>query len=163
MDYLPPKKFMWDVFSTFNSKTAEKFISHALKQRNEEVKEGDKTVEVWEDVLNQLHSANYFSKKKGKALYMLKASKDYTKVQRKRKKKFEALDLTKEEKEHWFTKRKKMNESYKITEWLERSNSKQSEPNEEEKNEEDDDNSKEMNIDKPNPFAIRNPFDYKSK
>ena len=56
-----------------------------------------------------------------------------------------------------------MNESYKITEWLERSNSKQSEPDEEEKNEEDDDNSKEMNIDKPNPFAIRNPFDYKSK
>ena len=52
---------MWDVFSTFNSKTAEKFFSHALKQRNDEVKEGDKNVEVWEDVLNQLHSANYFS------------------------------------------------------------------------------------------------------
>ena len=133
MDYLPPKKFIWDVFSTFNNKTAEKFISHALKQRNEEVKEGDKTVEVWEDVLNQLHSANYFSKKKGKALYMLKASKVYTKVQRKRKKKFEALDLTKEEKEHWITKRKKMNESYKIAEWLENSKSKQSEPDEEER------------------------------
>ena len=75
---------MWDAFSTFNSKTDEKFISHALKQRNEEVKEGDKNVEVWDDVLNQLHSANYFSKKKGKALYMLKASKDYTKFKERR-------------------------------------------------------------------------------
>ena len=55
-----------------------------------------------------------------------------------------------------------MNESYKITEWLEISNSKQSEADEEEKNE-DDDNSKEMNIDKPNSFAIRDPFDYKLK
>ena len=65
---------MWDVFSTFNSKTAEKFFSHALKQRNDEVKEGDKNVEVWEDVLNQLHSANYFSKK-GEALYKSKQVK----------------------------------------------------------------------------------------
>ena len=43
---------------------ANKFISHSLKERNLENKEGDKTVEVSEDVLNQLHSAHYFSKKR---------------------------------------------------------------------------------------------------
>ena len=41
---------------------------------------------------------------------------------------------------------------------MKRSNSRQSEPEEEEKNEEDDENSKEININEPNPFEIRNPF-----
>ena len=34
----------------------------------------------------------YFSKKKGKALYILKAAKDYTKVKRKRKREFDSFD-----------------------------------------------------------------------
>ena len=47
-----------------NPDLANKFISHSLKERNLKNKEGDKTVEVFEDVLNQLHSAHYFSKRK---------------------------------------------------------------------------------------------------
>ena len=30
-DYLPPKKYMWDIFSTKDSNMASKFISHSLK------------------------------------------------------------------------------------------------------------------------------------
>ena len=43
-------------------------------------------VEVSEEVLNQLHSAHYFSKKKGKTLFMLSASKELGTIKRKRKK-----------------------------------------------------------------------------
>ena len=45
-DYLPPKRFLWDIFSTMDPDLANKFISHSLKERNLENKEGDKTVEV---------------------------------------------------------------------------------------------------------------------
>ena len=45
-----------------------------------------------EDVLNQLHAAHYFLKKKGKALFMLKASKDLGTIKRKRKKSIASFD-----------------------------------------------------------------------
>ena len=80
-DYLPPKKFMCDIFST---KDSSKFISHSLKERNLKDFEGERTVEVSEDVLNRLHSAHYFSKKKGKALFMLSASKEIGVIKRKK-------------------------------------------------------------------------------
>ena len=54
---------------------ANKFIAHSLKERNHKDQEGDKTIVESEEVLNQLHSAHYFSKKKGKALFMQTASK----------------------------------------------------------------------------------------
>ena len=31
-EYLPPKKYMWDVFSTKNSSMAHKFNSHSLNE-----------------------------------------------------------------------------------------------------------------------------------
>ena len=77
---------MWDVFSTRDSNMAHKFISHSLKERNRKDSEGERMVEVSEEVLNQLHSAHYFSKKKGKALFMLSASKELGTIKRKRKK-----------------------------------------------------------------------------
>ena len=64
---------------------ANKFVNHSLKQRSMCEENEDRTVEISEDVLNQLHSANYFSKKKGKALFMLKAGKEIGVIQRKRK------------------------------------------------------------------------------
>ena len=90
-DYLPPKKFMWDIFSTKDSNIANKFISHSLKERNLKDFEGERTLEVSEDVLNQLHSAHYFSKKKGKALFMLSASKERGTIKRNRKMQLESL------------------------------------------------------------------------
>ena len=90
-EYLPPKRFLWDIFSTKDSNMASKFISHSLKQRNLDY-EGERTVEVSEDVLKQLHGAHYFSKKKGKTLFMLSASKELGVIKRKRKRSFKAFD-----------------------------------------------------------------------
>ena len=90
-------------FCTRDSNIANRYISHSLKERNQEEKEGERTVEVSEDVLNQLHAAHYFSKKKGKALLMLKSSKDLGKIKRKRKKSIASLDPfnnEEEKKEH---------------------------------------------------------------
>ena len=41
-------------------------------------------VEVSEEVLNQLHSSHYFSKKKEKALFMLSASNELGTIKRKK-------------------------------------------------------------------------------
>ena len=113
---------MWDIFSTKDSSMANKFISHSLKERSLKDNEGERTVEVSEDVLNQLHSAHYFSKKKGKALFMLSASKELRTIKGKRKKSIKGFDPFKdeEEKREFWSKRKKINEegNQKITEWL---------------------------------------------
>ena len=121
-DYIPPKRYLWDIFWTMDSDLANKFIAHSLKERNLKDQEGDKTVEVSEDVLNQLHSAHYFSKKKGKALFMLTASKELGIIKRKRKKSFKAFDpaIDKEETKGR-SKRSKLNDDSKnqrITDWL---------------------------------------------
>ena len=49
-DFLPPKKFMWNIFSTKYFCIANKFISYSLKERNLKDFEGKRTVEVSEDV-----------------------------------------------------------------------------------------------------------------
>ena len=121
-EYLPPKKYMWDIFSTKDSSMANKFISHSLKERNLKDNEGDRTVEVSEDVLNQLHSAHYFSKKKGKALFMLSASKELGTIKRKRKKSIREYDPYKDEEEvkEYRSKRHKESDEgiQKITDWI---------------------------------------------
>ena len=110
---------MWDIFCTHNQEMANRFVSHSLNQRSKHESNEDKTIEVNEDVLNQLHGANYFSKKKGKALFMLKDGKKYGVVQRKRKKQYESLNLEnlEEEKKEYQNKRAKISDgNYKITE-----------------------------------------------
>ena len=71
-DFIPPKNYMWDIFCTRDSNIANRFISHSLKERNQEEKEGERTVEVSEDVLNQLHAAITSLKRKGKHYLCLK-------------------------------------------------------------------------------------------
>ena len=121
-EYLPPKKYMWDIFSTKDSSMVNKFISHSLKERNLKDSKGERTVEVSEDVLNQLHSAHYFSKKKGKALFMLSASKELGTIKRKRKKSIREFNPLEgeEEKKEYKSKRMKQNDegNKKNTEWL---------------------------------------------
>ena len=101
---------------------ANKFITHSLKQRNLDVTEGERTIEVSEDVLNQLHGVHYFSKKKGKALFMLSASKELGVIKRKRQKSFKAFDPLedKEENRDYRIKRGKFTEdnNVKITGWF---------------------------------------------
>ena len=147
-EYLPPKRFLWDIFSTKDSNMASKFISHSLKQRNLDDEEGERTVEVSEDVLNQLHGAHYFSKKKGKALFMLSASKELGVIIRKRKRSFKAFDPLedKEEKKDQRQKRGKfieINSNNKITDWLIQKTPKKNKNDKKDKNDRNDDESKE--------------------
>ena len=99
-EYLPPKKYMWDVFSTRDTSMAHKFISHSLKKRNRKDSEGERIIEISEEVHNQLHSAHYFSKKKCKALFMLSASKELDTIKRNRKKQINEYDPLRIEEEN---------------------------------------------------------------
>lgn len=154
-DYVPPKKYMWDVFSTFNEDVAQRFIKHAMSQRTAEEGEGDRTVEISQEVLDQLDAANYFSKKKGRALYMLASSKDITPVQRKRKRKFESYNPDEEKHQ---TKRMKKGDTNNtlITNWLVK---KPKNYSAKESEDEDDNDASGMNIDNPRPYSsVHNPF-----
>ena len=57
-------------------------MDNSLKQRCKCEENEDRTVEVPKYALNQLNNANYFSKKKGKALFMLKAGKKFRVIDR---------------------------------------------------------------------------------
>ena len=72
---------------------------HITSFKNFKDNEEGRTVEVSVDVLNQLHSAHYFSKKKGNALFMLSASKELGTIKRNKKKSFRQYDFYKGEKE----------------------------------------------------------------
>ena len=162
-EYLPPKRFMWDIFSTRDIIMANKFISHSLKERNLEDSEGGRTVEVSEEVLNQLHAAHYFSKKKGKALFMLSASKELGTIKRKRKKSIKSFDpfCNEEEKKEEKHKRSKIKyeNNKKITEWLLPKSSKKDKKDKKEIDErkEKETNNENMNIDLDS-LRINNPF-----
>ena len=160
--YLPQKRFMWDIFSTFNNDLANKFVMHSMKQRTtEEEKEGEKTFVVSQYVLNQLHSANYFSKKKGKAFFMLKASKEYSSISRKRKRQFATYDLDNEEEEKHLPKRRKTSDrDTKITSWLKKINPNEriNEEDEEQLNESNNSDEDFMNIDRIATQKKNNPF-----
>ena len=145
---------------------ANKFVNHSLKQRSKCEENEDRTIEISEDVLNQLHSANYFSKKKGKALFNLKVGKEIGVIQRKRKRVYESYEPNsfEEEKNGYRNKRTKTNEgNSKITEWLQvkKRRTDITDLNESENDEENEDSRDNMSIDKniqriPNPFTKNN-------
>ena len=69
-NYIPPKKYFWDVFSTVNNNLADKFIDHLIKQRNKDKVTQDSKIEISEEILNQLNSKHFYSKQKERALSM---------------------------------------------------------------------------------------------
>jgi hypothetical protein len=77
---------------------AQKIIDYSMKQRleSEGEGEGDKEVVIDDQIYMDLCNSNYFSKKKGKALFMLASNRKFEKINRKRKKEYGTLDLTKE-------------------------------------------------------------------
>ena len=151
------------IFWTMNPDLVNKFIVHSLKERNHKDQEGNKTIEVSEDVLNQLHSAHYFSKKKGKVLFMLIVSKELGIIKRKRKKSLKAFapSIDKEETKSR-SERSKLNEdstNQRITDWLVEKKLKREERDENRLVERVNKNKTEegMNIDNES-FHIKNPF-----
>ena len=90
-EHIPPKKYFWDVFNTCKPELASKYIKHALKQRNN-IDEEEKNIEVAPEVLKELEEADYFSKKKGRATYMLTIGKQNKAVKRNRKRQYKLYD-----------------------------------------------------------------------
>ena len=90
-EYIPPKKYFWDVFNTCKPELASKYIKHSLKQRNN-VDEEDKSIEVAPEVLKELEDADYFSRKKGRATFMLTIGKQNKPIKRNRKRQYKLYD-----------------------------------------------------------------------
>ena len=83
--FVPQKQFMWDIYNTLDEENANAYIKYAIAQRFKEKEEGDKTVDIYEEVWNEIKQLEYFSKKKGKALFMLKSNKKFSQNSRKRR------------------------------------------------------------------------------
>ena len=77
--------------------------------------EGERTIKVSEDVQNQLHSAHYFSKKKGKTLFIFIVSKEQEIIDKKERNilSYDQLRSKKEIKEY-LPKRAKLDKEYKM-------------------------------------------------
>ena len=90
-EHIPPKKYFWNVFNTCKPELASKYIKHSLRQRNN-VDEEEKNIEVAPEVLKELEEADYFSRKKGRATFMLAMGKQNKTIKRNRKRQYKLYD-----------------------------------------------------------------------
>ena len=55
-----PKEVFWDIFSTLNQKLADKFIDHAIKERNKQkVTQESQKIEISAEIMDQINK-KYF-------------------------------------------------------------------------------------------------------
>ena len=104
--YLPSRDFFWKVFTTLKYDVTNDYINklRSLKHKEKE-KESERTIEINEEILDELYNAQYFSKKKGRALFTMDMSKP-----RVIKKKRHILDLFRQDAEEDIE-RRSINES----------------------------------------------------
>ena len=94
-DYVP-KEVFWDIFSTLNQELAEKFIDHAIKERNKQKVTQESKIEISAEIMDQISKKHFYSRQKGRALSMLVSSREIYKVNRKRKREYKPYELSKE-------------------------------------------------------------------
>jgi hypothetical protein len=69
--YIPPRNFFWEVFGTLYFEDAKRFIDEERYARYQsEENDKQRSIKVQPEFLKALEEVNYFSKKKGRALYM---------------------------------------------------------------------------------------------
>jgi hypothetical protein len=74
--YLPPRDYFWKVFGTLYYPQTKMFIDVIRSAKIKEKEETDnKTIEIDADLLDEIHRSQYFSKKKGRALFAMDFSK----------------------------------------------------------------------------------------
>ena len=84
-NYLPSRKFFWEVFASLYYNEATQIIEEERERKySKEEKEKKQVIMVDPSILNELQKVSYFSKSKGRALYNLK-SKLFSLPSRKRK------------------------------------------------------------------------------
>ena len=96
-----------DIFSTLNQELAEKFIDHAIKERNKQkvTQESKKKISV--EIMDQINKKHFYSRQKGRVLSMLVSSREIYKVNRSRKREYKPYELSKEEMKNYKQKRSK--------------------------------------------------------
>ena len=92
-----PRKYFWDIFSTLNQELAEKFIDHAIKERNKQKVTQESKIEISAEIMDQINKKHFYSRQKGRALSMPVSSREIYKVNRKRKREYKPYELSKEE------------------------------------------------------------------
>jgi hypothetical protein len=107
-NYVPPRKFFWDIFNTLDNEIAEVFVSYGIEQRAKSDTVPKDEIEIEEDIYKEISNNFFHSRKKGRALSMLASNKDYSKVERKRKRKFLAYGEVGDEEEKEERPRKRM-------------------------------------------------------
>lgn len=105
-DFVPAKRFMWDIFATKDYELASRFVDHAMMKRHKNEDDKHKTIELDEGIYRELMESNFFSKKKGKAITMMACENINKKIKRKRKREFGLF----EPKDHFRGKRNRREE-----------------------------------------------------
>ena len=74
-DYFPdyeheyvPKEVFLDILSTLNQELAEKFIDHAIKERNKQKVTQESKIEISAEIMEQINKKHFYSRQKGRAL-----------------------------------------------------------------------------------------------
>ena len=57
--YIPPRKYLWNIFSTLNQELAEKFIDHSIKERNKQKVTQESKIEISEEKMNQINKKHF--------------------------------------------------------------------------------------------------------
>ena len=76
--YIPPRKYLWDIFSTLNQKLAEKFIDHSIKERNKQKVTQESRIEISADIMEQIKKKHFYSKIREKLYQCLLRTNKYT-------------------------------------------------------------------------------------
>ena len=117
-DYVPPRKYFWDIFSTLNQELTEKFIDHVIKERNKQKVTQESKIEISAEIMDQINKKHFYSRQKGRALSMLSSSREVYKVNIKRKREYKTHEVSKEEMKNYKQKRLKpmnLNEEVKLS------------------------------------------------
>ena len=71
--YIPPRSFFWKVFGTLHYDDAKEFIDQERQARyQQEENDNERIIQINPEILKALEAVNYFSKKKGRALFKMK-------------------------------------------------------------------------------------------
>ena len=76
-DYMPSRKFFWEIFASLHYEDAKTIINNERKRKYEkEASEKTKEMIISKDVLDLIQGSLYYSKMKGRSLYNIR-SKEY--------------------------------------------------------------------------------------
>ena len=59
---ISPRKYFWDIISTFNQELAKMLIDHSIKERNKQKVTQESKIEISEEIINQISKKHFYSK-----------------------------------------------------------------------------------------------------